>query len=178
MRMTPYWALGRVSVLSLIFSGALAFIGCDRDNPSQTQPTTNSSGGGAQSLPAVKMKIGDRTFDLEVAKTSDQQAIGLMKRDSMPENRGMIFVFQDEHMLEFWMKDTRIPLDIMYLDGNGKVVSVSTMRPYDLSTVSSEVPAQYAIELNAGMVKRLGIKTGDVLDIPASARGPKPTTQP
>ena len=171
-----------VLALSLVLCGVIVVPGCDRKDTSQTQPTTVASSGsnGPQSLPTVKMKIGDRTFDLEVAKTSEQQAIGLMKRDSMPENHGMIFVFEDEHMLEFWMKDTRIPLDIIYTDGTGKVVWVQTMQPYDLSTVSSQVPAQYAIELNAGMGKKLGIKIGDVLDIPPGARSPnKPAeTQP
>jgi uncharacterized membrane protein (UPF0127 family) len=171
-----------ILVSSLVLSGAIVPAGCDRNGTSQTQPTTAASGSsnGAQSLPTVKMKIADRTFDLEVARTSEQQATGLMKRDSMPENHGMIFVFEDEHMLEFWMKDTRIPLDIIYLDGQAKVVWVQTMQPYDQSTVSSQVPAQYAIELNAGLVKKLGIKTGDVLDIPPAARSPNrpAATQP
>ena len=161
----------------LAFCGVISVTGCDKNTP-----TTQSSGAGkneGQSLPTVPMKIGDRTFDIEVAKTPQQHEIGLMKRDSMPENHGMIFVFDDEHMLEFWMKDTRIPLDIMYLDASGKVVSVATMRPYDLTSISSLVPAQYAIELNAGMVAKLGIRAGQVIDIPAPARGPKtPATQP
>ncbi len=164
-----------VTVLSLVLTAGLAGPGCDRETA--TQPSTGA--GGPQSLPTVKMKIGDRTFDIEVARTPQQHELGLMKRDSMPENHGMIFVFEDEHLLEFWMKDTRIPLDIMYLDADGKVVSVGQMQPYDLSTVSSQVPAQYAVELNAGMVKKLGIKAGQVLEIPAGARGPKlATTRP
>ena len=171
-----------VLALSLVLCGVIVVTGCDRKDSSQTQPTTVASAGsnGPQSLPTVKMKIGDRTFDLEVARTSEQHEIGLMKRDSMPEDHGMIFVFEDEHMLEFWMKDTRIPLDILYLDSAGKVVSVAQMQPYDLSTVSSQVEAQYAIELNAGMIKKLGIKSGQVLDIPQSARSVKKpaATQP
>lgn len=125
---------------------------------------------GASTLPTVKMKIGSRTFELEMARTSEQQALGLMRRDSMPENHGMIFIFDEERMQGFWMKDTRIPLDIIFVDAKGKVVSVSGMKPYDLNTTSSEVPAQYAIELNAGMAKAAGVKSGDVLEIPKAAR--------
>src|SRR5579859_2243042 len=100
-------AFGRgVIPLSLVLFAAIAVSGCDRNTPSQTQPAAGGGSSGAQSLSTVKMKIGDRTFDIEVARTSEQHEIGLMKRDSMPENHGMIFVFPDEHMLEFWMKDT------------------------------------------------------------------------
>jgi uncharacterized membrane protein (UPF0127 family) len=175
MKALKYSPFAFLALLALISPGFLA-TGCERDTPSQTQPAP----GGPQSLPAVKMKIGDRTFNIEVARTSDQQAIGLMKRDSMPEDHGMIFTFDEERLLEFWMKDTRIPLDIMYLDANGKVVSVSTMQPYDLTSVSSQVPAKYAIELNAGMVKKLGIKAGDAIDVSPALKGPNkpPTTKP
>jgi len=167
-----------VLTLCLFLAASLVAVGCDQPGQSQTQPANNGSG--AQSLPTVKMKIGTQTFDLEIARTSEQQALGLMKRDSMPRDHGMIFVFPEERMLEFWMKDTRIPLDIMYLDSKGKVVSVSQMQPYDLTSVSSEVPAQYAIELNAGMVKQAGIKSHDILDIPAAARSSNvhPTSKP
>ena len=178
MKSKSFGPVGGVLAFCLVLSGAFLVAGCDK-NSAGTQPATAPSNGG-QSLATVPMKIGDRTFDLEVAKTPEQHEIGLMKRDSMPENHGMIFVFEDEHMLEFWMKDTRIALDIIYVDGSGKIVSVAQMRPYDLSTVSSQVPAQYAIELNAGMIQKLGLRTGQVLDIPASAQGPKtpPDTQP
>ncbi|HEY8747237.1 MAG TPA: DUF192 domain-containing protein [Tepidisphaeraceae bacterium] len=175
MKKFAFRSFAVVAALSFVLAGGLGGLGCERDNSSQTQPST-----GAQSLPTVKMKIGNRTFDLEVAKTSEQQALGLMKRDSMPQDHGMIFTFAEERMLEFWMKDTRIPLDIIYLDARGKVVSVSQMRAYDLTSISSEIPAQYAIELNAGLVKQVGIKSGDVLDIPAPARSSDkpPTSQP
>jgi uncharacterized membrane protein (UPF0127 family) len=168
-RLHPMKHFARRSSIPLV-ALLLLIGGCDRPT-TQQQPTTT------QSLPTVKMKIGGKTFELEIARTSDEQATGLMKRDSMPQDHGMIFVFAEERLLEFWMKDTRIPLDIMYLDTTGKVVSVSQMRPYDLTSISSDVPAQYAIELNAGMVKTAGVKAGDVLTIPTDAKAPdKPAT--
>jgi uncharacterized membrane protein (UPF0127 family) len=116
------------------------------------------------------MKIGSRSFNLEIARTHEEQERGLMKRDSMPQDHGMIFVFPSEQVLNFWMKDTRFPLDILFLDGSGKVVSIFQMKPYDLSNTSSEQPAQYAIELNAGASKDVGVKAGDVLGIPPGAK--------
>jgi len=163
-----------LTLICLLSGSGLVVTGCDTPQ-SQTQPSP-----GSQSLPPIKMKIKDRVLDIEVARTPKEHEIGLMKRDSMPENHGMIFVFEEEKPLQFWMKDTRIPLDIMYLDAKGKVVSVAQMQPYDLTGISSEVDAEYAIELNAGMIKKLGIKSGDVIEIPpvAQSKGKAAATQP
>lgn len=121
-------------------------------------------------LPTVDMKIGTRTFVIEVARTEAQQEKGLMKRDSMPADHGMIFPFKEERVLGFWMKDTRFPLDIIFADSKGKVVSIHQMEAYDESNTSSDVPARYAIELNKGAANDAGVKVGDLLDIPPAAR--------
>ena len=71
------------------------------------------------------------------------------------------------------MKNTRIPLDIIYIDAGGRVVSVKQMQPYKLSGVSSEGLAKYAIELNQGVAQKTGVKRGDVVQIPADAREAK-----
>lgn len=117
-------------------------------------------------LQTVKMEIGNKTFTLEVADREETRAHGLMRRDSMPAGHGMIFVFKQEAPLGFWMKNTRIPLDILYLDAKGKVVSVKQMRPYDMNTTPSDGPAQYAIELNHGTAEKVGVTAGAVLKIP------------
>lgn len=121
-------------------------------------------------LATVKMSIGQRAYTLEVANTQASEEHGLMERDSMPENHGMIFVFSNERVLEFWMKNTRFPLDILFVDSDGKVVSIKRMEAYDLHTTSSVFPAKYAIELNAGQAQLSGIKVGDQLSIPAAAK--------
>lgn len=121
----------------------------------------------------VTMKIGNQSFHLEVAATSAAQEKGLMQRDSVPADQGMIFVFGDESVRYFWMKNTRIPLDIIFLDRDGRVVSIRRMQAYDLNETSSIYPAQYAIELNAGAAEKCGVKTGDQLSIPAQARSLK-----
>jgi uncharacterized membrane protein (UPF0127 family) len=146
----------KLSTLPLLLSLLLSALGCD-----------HSPAG----LPMVTMRLGNKSFQLEVAATEPAQETGLMKRDSMPEDHGMIFVFKDEKVLAFWMKNTRFPLDIIYIDSQGKVVSIRRMQPYDLNTTSSIYPAKYAIELNAGAAENAGVKVGDALNIPPAARG-------
>src|SRR5437867_3023203 len=97
-------------------------------------------------LPVVPMKIGSRTFYLEVASSDPAREKGLMERDSLPDDQGMIFVFEKEGVLSFWMKNTRFPLDIIYLDSQGVVVSIKQMLPYKRDLIPSDKPARYAIE--------------------------------
>jgi uncharacterized membrane protein (UPF0127 family) len=123
---------------------------------------------GAGGLPTVSVPIGSQTFTLEVAKSQPELEKGLMERDSMPADHGMLFVFKDEEVLQFWMKNTRFPLDILYLDHNDRVVSIHQMKSYDLTPVSSDYPAQYAIELNLGATSGAGARVGDVVAIPKS----------
>jgi hypothetical protein len=116
------------------------------------------------------MPIGNRAFTLDVADTDTKREIGLMFRDSMPEDHGMIFVFEDEAFRGFWMKNTRIPLDIVYVAADKQVASIHTMKPFDLRKVTSAGPAMYAIELNAGTASKIGLKPGDLLEIPAEVK--------
>ncbi len=118
----------------------------------------------------VRMRLGKETFTLEVAATDRARQIGLMHRKSLPQDRGMLFVFADEQQRSFWMKNTHIPLDIIYADASGKVVSIKPMKPLDETGVPSDGPAKYAVELNQGAAKRAGVTVGDVLAIPAEAR--------
>ncbi len=103
-------------------------------------------------------------IDVEVAKTDEARQEGLMFRNSLGENEGMLFVFDDEKPRSFWMKNTYIPLDIIFLDKEMKIVSiVENMEPCkeaNCPTYSSEVPATYALEVNAGFVKENNINEG------------------
>jgi len=78
----------------------------------------------------------------------------------------MIFVFDHEEPLGFWMKNTRIPLDIIYIDSTGRVVSVKQMKAFDTSSTPSDGPVQYAIELNQGAATAAGVKAGMSLRLP------------
>jgi uncharacterized protein len=121
-------------------------------------------------LPSIELTIGHQAFDLEIANTPEKRRLGLMNRKSMAANHGMIFYFPDEQVLSFWMSNTLIPLDIIYVSAEGEVVSIHQMQPLDETSISSDHPAKYAIELNQGAAAKTGVKVGDKLAIPAGLR--------
>lgn len=122
----------------------------------------------ASDLPTVQMTLAGRPFTLEVADTFATRQRGLMYRDAMPARHGMLFVFDRDQPQSFWMKNTRIPLDIIYVNEAGRIVSIHQMKPYDLASTSSKAPARFAIELNQGTAASLHLKEGDPLPIPPS----------
>lgn len=150
----------------LLLAGALLLSGgC---NPGSATPTRSGEAGTPQTgLPTTTMTIGNKTFTLEVAATRKTREIGLMYRDTMPADHGMIFVFPKEQPLSFWMKHTRLPLDILFVDQAGKVVSVHQMQPFDISGTTAKGNSKYAIELNQGAATAAGVNAGDQLQIPA-----------
>ena len=106
-------------------------------------------------------------FFLEVADSPEERAIGLMNRESLGHHRGMLFIFEKEQVLGFWMKNTIIPLDIIFIDSLEFVVDVQTMRPEHeiapdpLPIYTSAAPALYAIEVNERRAAECGIEPGD-----------------
>jgi len=127
----------------------------------------------SSALPTTKMQIGNNQFNLEIANTQDARQTGLMRRDSMPADHGMIFVFRSAQEWSFYMKNTRFPLDLLFVDEGGKIRSIHQLKPYDLSSVTSDVPVKYAIELNQGTAAKVGAKVGDKLTIPDAAKDAK-----
>jgi hypothetical protein len=117
-------------------------------------------------LPMTTLQVGSKSYDVEIAADDASREHGLMERDELPADHGMIFIFPDCQPRDFWMKHTRFPLDIIYADDSAKVVSTHTMKPYDLNTTPSDGPAKYAIELLAGQLQSNGIKPGDHLTLP------------
>lgn len=124
-------------------------------------------------LPTTKMQIGNKQFELEIANTQSKRNIGLMRRDSMPSNHGMIFVFEEPDTHSFWMQNTRIPLDIVFIDASGRIVSIQQMKPYDLTSISPPSPIKYAVELNEGAAAKAEAKIGDQVTIPQPAKDTK-----
>jgi uncharacterized membrane protein (UPF0127 family) len=113
--------------------------------------------------------LGGERFTVEIADTQEKQALGLMFRDTLPGDHGMLFIFPGEARRSFWMKNTRIPLDIFYFDQNLALVSVSENTPPCRSpqcpNYPSTGPAKYVLELNAGKAAALGVKAGDLLEL-------------
>ncbi|MCX6726937.1 MAG: DUF192 domain-containing protein [Candidatus Shapirobacteria bacterium] len=114
----------------------------------------------------IPLTINNEVFNLEVAKTVQQHTIGLMNRQYLCPNCGMIFIFGLELPQSFWMKNTLIPLDIIFLDKNGQVINISQGTPKSLDLIPSVKPAQYVIELNAGVSQRINLHTGDSISLP------------
>ena len=122
-----------------------------------------------QQLPIeATVTINDNLIELEVAKTPEQQQIGLMYRQSLDKNRGMIFVFQELRPLRFWMKNVDISLDMIFLiDGRVRAV-LSNVPPCTVDPCPTYGPdslANQVIELRGGRAKELGIEAGDQLEI-------------
>jgi len=110
----------------------------------------------------------DYCFSVELAKTKISQAKGLMFRREMGENKGMLFVFKEEGQRFFWMKNTLIPLDIIFCNKNKEVVSISRgvqpCKAEECQSIRSEQKAQYVLELNANIADKINLKIGDKLN--------------
>ncbi len=115
------------------------------------------------------MELKGERFSVELAETQEKQALGLMFRDSLPDDHGMLFIFPNEARRSFWMKNCRFPQDIFYFDSNLALVNVSENTPpcrtQRCPSYPSDGPARYVLELNAGKAAQLGIKTGDVMEL-------------
>ncbi len=102
------------------------------------------------------------TIDIELADTQEKRVRGLMFREHMKENQGMLFVFPREEYQSFWMKNTILPLDMIFVNKKREIVTIhKNTTPYSEQTYPSTEPAIYVIEVNAGFTDKYGIKTGD-----------------
>lgn len=105
---------------------------------------------------------GERVrINAELAESETEKRRGLMHRKSLEKNSGMLFVFRHEQYLNFWMKDTHVPLSIAYIGENGTIVDIQDMRPLDTSvTYPSRYPARYALEVNRGWFAEKDVTPG------------------
>ncbi len=118
-------------------------------------------------LPTSTLDVGGHAVVAEIAYTLETRQRGLMHRDGLGTDKGMLFIYPDESPRGFWMKDTRIPLSIAFADRTGKIVKIANMRPHDLTRVPSVYPATYALEMTQGWFAANGIEKGTVIgDIP------------
>ena len=130
----------------------------------------------AGTLPVAHVTIKGHEFALEVARTEDQRETGLMYRDTLAADHGMIFIFDRPDTYAFWMHNTRIPLDIIFLAADGKVVDIQTRTAYDETSRPPKAPALTVIELPAGTAHNLKLAIGDTITLPAKEL--KPSTRP
>jgi uncharacterized membrane protein (UPF0127 family) len=114
-------------------------------------------------------------FAVEIADTADERAQGLMFREHLDPNEGMLFLYPVEKPVAFWMKNTPLPLDMIFIDGQGRIVNVAAMaKPFDTSPISSEGATKAVLEILGGSAGQLGIKAGDLVEWPAQSAAPTP----
>ena len=125
----------------------------------------------------TQVELKGRRFTVEVADDHEERVQGLMYRESMPAGHGMLFVFEDDAPQAFWMKNTYIPLDILYFDGERRFVSAHYRVPTckyggdNCPSYPSDGDARYVLELNAGIGAELGLAPGDPIVLPEGLNG-------
>jgi uncharacterized membrane protein (UPF0127 family) len=147
--------------VSLVLSAPLAYAQPFRPH----EPLDPSK---AQSLPLTPLEIvahgRHHHFQVEVAVSEEQQHIGLMHRSELPADHGMLFAYDHPEVMKFWMRNTFIPLDMLFMGHDGKIMAIAqNVQPHDERPVGPNEPMWAELELPAGTVARLGIRTGDTV---------------
>jgi uncharacterized membrane protein (UPF0127 family) len=125
---------------------------------------------------------GDYLFNIEIADTPEARNKGLMFRDSLASDAGMLFDFHEERQAAFWMQNTFIPLDIIFISADGTVRTVhANARPMDTTGIPSQVPVQFVLEIPGGRAAQIGLMAGDKFEhsrVGTLAATPSPQTAP
>jgi len=102
----------------------------------------------------------------EIARTQDERSKGLMYRKTLPDGEGMLFIFERDQVLSFWMKNTLVPLSIAFIASDGRIIDIRDMYPHDENSVYSSRSVRYALEVPQGWFSRAGVQSQDVVKIP------------
>ncbi|MCL2720079.1 MAG: DUF192 domain-containing protein [Treponema sp.] len=105
------------------------------------------------------------TIKAEIATTSEEQMKGLMHRQNLPDGEGMLFVYERDQVLSFWMKNTYIPLTIAFIASDGRIIEMKDMYPHDTNNIVSSRSVRYALEVPQGWFSRAGVLEGDIVII-------------
>jgi len=114
----------------------------------------------AQQLPVVELSTGMHLVHAEVADNAGSRMQGLMYRESLPTNAGMVFVFEENALHCMWMKNTLVPLSVAFIDEAGAILNIADMQPRSEQSHCAAKPARYALEMNKGWFAQRGIKPG------------------
>jgi uncharacterized membrane protein (UPF0127 family) len=117
-------------------------------------------------LKTVTLELAGKRFTVEVADTKEARARGLMFRTRLPEDHGMLFVFDRDGAHSFWMENTEIPLSLAYISSAGEIREIFDLVPFSRRPVPSTYSVRYALELNQGTFEKLGVRPGYVITIP------------
>ena len=115
----------------------------------------------ADPLLTYPLKINGHVIRVEVANTDEARRTGLMFRDALGENQGMLFVYETESRHAMWMKNTLIPLSVAFIDRSGRIINIEDMQPQTEDAHSARASAAFSLETNQSWFKKRGIKAGD-----------------
>ena len=158
-------------ILAALFCG-LVLVGCSGE---ETSSEAETSSGAETSSPDESATVtidasgGQRVevdVEVEIADDYAERQRGLMERTELAENAGMLFVFDREQQLSFWMRNTLIPLSIAYIDAEEQIIDIQDMQPLDETSHPSAEPAMYALEVNQGFFDEHGVGVGDEVELP------------
>jgi len=120
---------------------------------------------GSEKLSITLMSGEQVQFNVEVADTPETQTMGLMNRTEMPKDHGMLFVFEQEYFGAMWMKNTYIPLDMIFIDFQGKIVKIHHLaKPLSIRPISSDKLVKAVLEINGGLSRSIGLSVGDQIN--------------
>lgn len=149
----------------LFFAMTIVFSSCKNEPKSIKQPVVQFDNEGELTFYKGVSDTVVKKFYIEFAKTDFEIQTGLMYRDRMAENQGMLFVFNEIRERNFYMKNTRFPLDLIFLDHNKTIVSFQeNAQPLDESSLPSNALAQFVLEVNAGVAEKLLLEVGDKME--------------
>jgi uncharacterized membrane protein (UPF0127 family) len=137
---------------ALLLAAALVGAACGNGGPPAVP--------GAQ-LPVDWLTVAGHRITVEIAREPGERSRGLMFRERLPIDHGMLFVFEVEDVQAFWMRNTKIPLSIAYADANGRIVRIADLEPLDERPVTSIAPSLYALEMNRGWFAAHAVVAGD-----------------
>jgi len=136
------------------------FLGCSTHSPVSNKNT-------------YEIKINDKISHAEVAFTQKDRTIGLMFRDKLDNDHGMLFIYPQEKYLSFWMKNTKIPLSIAFINSKEIITQIDSMTPYSLMSHTSREKVKYALEMEQGWFRKNGIKAGSKVGLSPEIRSLK-----
>jgi len=142
-----------------VISILIALLSCL--SPAWSQPQTQSEP--QSGLPRVSLQAGMYRIDAQVASTDYQREVGLMFRPQMPQNEGMLFVFEQSSPQCFWMKNTILPLSAAFIEADGTIVNIEDMKPQTTDSHCSRKPVKFVLEMNVGWFGKKGLKAGSKL---------------
>ena len=115
----------------------------------------------------VRSDSGEHAFTVEVVDTPETRAQGLMYRQKLADDAGMLFDFREERPVSFWMRNTYIPLDMLFIEADGTILNIHVnARPHDTTSIPSDGPVQFVLEIPGGRSNELGIAAGDTVEHP------------